>query len=46
MLCTAKTDTNSTKVASNLCIVRSISVGTNNELGVLLAESHQLSEVA
>ncbi len=46
VLCTAKTDTYSTEVACNLCIVWCISVCTNNELCIFLAKSHQVGEVA
>ena len=45
MLCTCQTDTLSTEVASNLCIVWSISIGAYLQLGVLVAEVHQLLEV-
>ena len=36
----------SAEVAGNSCIVWSISIGANNELGVLVAKLHQLGEVA
>ena len=45
VLCTTKTNTNSTKVTCYLCIVWSICVGTNNQLTILLTKIHQLSEV-
>ena len=43
---TGQTDTLGTELASHLCIVWSISIGTNLQLGVLVAEVHQLLEVA
>ena len=45
VLSTCQTDTLSTEGASHLCIVRCISIGTNLQLGVLVAEVHQLLEI-
>ena len=46
MLCTAETDAYCTKSACNLCIVWSISICADNELGIFVAEIHEFSEVA
>ena len=46
MLGTCQTDTLGTECASDLGIVRSICIGTNLQLGVLVAEVHELLEVA
>ena len=46
VLGTAKTDTNGTECAGYLSIVRSIGVGAYNQTCVLVAQVHQLSEVA
>jgi hypothetical protein len=45
MLGTAQADTYSTECAGNLSIVGSISVGADNQTGVLVAEIHQLGKV-
>ena len=46
VLCTGQTNTLSTEVTSHLCIVWSISIGTNLEMCIFVAEIHQLFEVA
>ena len=46
MLRTGKSDTLSTEGACHLCVVGRISVGTNGEFGILVAEVHELFEVA
>ena len=46
VLCTCQTDTLSTELTCNLSIVRSISIGANLHLGILVAEVHELLEVA
>ena len=46
VLCTCQTDTLSAELASHLCVVRSISIGTDFHLCILVAEIHQLLEVA
>ena len=45
VLCTCQTNTLSTECASNLCVMRSVSIGTDLHLGVLVAEVHKLLEV-
>ena len=45
MLCTAKTDTLSTKLSSLLSICRSICISSNLKLSILVSPSHNLTEL-
>ena len=46
VLCTCQTNTLSAECAGYLCIVRSVCIGTDFHLSVLVAEVHELLEVA
>ena len=46
MLSTCKTDTLGTECAGYGCVMRSVCVGANLQLGILVAEVHQLLEVS
>ena len=46
VFCTCKTNTLCSKRASYLCIMRSVCIGANLQLGVFIAEIHQFLEVA
>jgi hypothetical protein len=45
VLSTSQTDTLSTEVTSELCVAWCVGIGTNLQLGVFVAEVHQLLEV-